>query len=343
MRTPLQRILFVFGLMTILLALGTLAFHWVEGWTLFDSFYMTLMTVTTVGYGEIHPMSQSGRIVAAAVMMAGVAAVFIAIGLLVDLLIKLELADHFGRKRRQQMLDKLNNHYIVCGAGRVGRSVVRELRRSGAPLLLIDSNPERAQWGIEEGIPTLVADATEDDTLRRAHVELAKGLVAAISSDAENVYVTLSARVLNPDLIISARASEEQAEKKLRRAGATTVFTPYTFIGHRLAQSMLRPDVLNFLDVASAFTGSTELDVETEQVLVGSESPWCERTLEEARIRQAYGVIVLAIKKASGAMVFSPHGDMKIETNDVLIAMGERSQLIRMRSDAKVQKSVSTH
>jgi voltage-gated potassium channel len=341
MQIPLKRILFVFCLTTALLVLGTLGFHWVEGWNFFDSFYMTLMTLTTVGYGEIYPLSTAGRVVASAIMIAGVIAVFIAVGLLVDLIIKLELADYFGRKRRQRMLDKLNNHYIVCGAGRVGRSVVRELRRSNVPLLLIDNNPERAQWGIKEGIPTLVADATEDETLRRAHVELAKGLVAAISSDAENVYVTLSARVLNPALIISARATHEQAEEKLRRAGATTVFTPYTFIGHRLAQSMLRPDVLNFLDMASAFVGGSDLDIETEQMLVGPNSPLCSRTLEEARIRQAYGVIVLAIKKASGGMVFSPAGDMRIESGDVVIAMGERSQLTRMLVDAKAQISGS--
>lgn len=319
--------------MSVLLTLGTLAFHWVEGWSLFDSFYMTLMTLTTVGYGEIYPLSTAGRVVASTVMLAGVIAMFIAVGLLVDVIIKLELADYFGRRRRQLMLDKLNNHYIVCGAGRVGRSVVRELQRSGAQVLIIDSSAERAEWGIREGIPTLVADATEDETLRRAHVELAKGLVAAISSDAENVYVTLSARVLNPNLIISARASHEQAEEKLRRAGATTVLTPYTFIGNRLAHSMLRPDVLNFLDVASAFIGGSDLDIVTEQVFVGIDSPLRGQTLEEARIRQAYGVIVLAIKKASGAMAFSPAADMRIEDGDVLIAIGERAQLMRMAAD----------
>ena len=337
MQAPFQRIFFVLGLMTALLILGTLGFHAVEGWNYFDSFYMTLMTLTTVGYGEVHPLSTTGRVVASAVMMAGVVAVFISIGLLVDLIVKLELVDYFGRKRRQRTLDSLNNHYIVCGAGRVGRSVIRELRRSSVPILLIDSNPQRAEWGTLEGIPTLVADATQDETLRRAHVELAKGLVAAISSDAENVYVTLSARVLNPNIIISARATHEQAEDKLRRAGATTVFTPYTFIGHRLAQSMLRPDVLNFLDVASAFSGS-DLDIETEQVLVGSDSTLCGETLEKSRVHQTYGVIILAIKKASGSMRFSPAGNTPIENGDVLIAMGERSQLTRMALETKVQK-----
>jgi voltage-gated potassium channel len=337
MQSPFQRILFVFGLMTVLLFLGTIAFHAVEGWNFFDGFYMTLMTLTTVGYGEIHPLSKAGRVVASAVMMAGVVAVFVSIGLLVDLVVKLELADYFGRKRRQRTLDSLKDHYIVCGAGRVGRSVVKELRRSKVPILLIDSDPKRAEWGAQESVPTLVADATQDETLRRAHVESAKGLVAAISGDAENVYVTLSARVLNPNIIISARATHEQAEEKLRRAGATTVFTPYTFIGHRLAQSMVRPHVLTFLDVATAFSGS-ELDIETEQVHVGPESTMCGGTLEAARVHQDYGVIILAIKKASGAMLFSPAGNTLIESGDVLIAMGERSQLMRMAAQTRVQK-----
>ena len=228
------------------------------------------------------------------------------------------------------MIEKLSDHYIVCGAGRVGRSVIRELRRSGAAVLLIDSSADRAQWGIQDGIPTLVADATKDETLQRARVGHAKGLVAAIASDAENVYVALSARVLNPNLIISARATDEQAEEKLKRAGASTVFTPYTFIGHRLAQSMLRPHVLSFLDVASAFSGGGDLEIETEQLHIAKDSPLCNRTLEEARVRQTYGLIVLALKKASGGMLFNPEGTTKVESGDVLIAMGRRAELERM-------------
>jgi voltage-gated potassium channel len=330
MQSAVRRFLKVLALMSGLLVFGTLGFHWVEGWPLFDGFYMTLMTLTTVGYGEVHPLSTSGRILAAALMMGGVLTVFISIGVLVDVIVKLELADRFGRKRRQQMIEKLNDHYIVCGAGRVGRSVIRELRRSGVPVLLIDSDAGRAQWGIQDGIPTLVADATKDETLQRARVAHAKGLVAAISSDAENVYVALSARVLNPKLIISARATDEQAEEKLKRAGATTVFTPYTFIGHRLAQSMLRPHVLSFLDVASAFSGGGDLEIETEQLHISKESPLCNRTLEEARVRQTYGLIVLALKKADGGMLFNPEGNTRVEAGDVLIAMGRRSELERI-------------
>ena len=337
MRPVLRRILWLLALMMTLLILGTLGFHWVEGWSLFDGFYMTLMTLTTVGYGEVRPLSFPGRLVASALMMGGVATVFISIGVLVDLIVKLEMADTFGRKRRQHMIEKLTGHYIVCGAGRVGRSVIRELRRSGAPVLLIDSDGDRAQWGVRDGIPTLVADATKDETLERARIRFAKGLVAAISSDAENVYVALSARVLNPQLIISARATDEQAEEKLKRAGATTVFTPYTFIGHRLAQSMLRPHVLSFLDVASAFSGGGDLQIETEQLHISKASPLCNRTLEEARVRQTYGLIVLALKKAAGDMLFNPEGNTRVENGDVLIAMGQRAQLKRMGEELKVE------
>ena len=300
---------------------------------------MTLMTLTTVGYGEIHPLSFSGRIVAAVLMLGGVATVFISIGVLVDIIIKLELADYFGRKRRQRMLETLSDHYIVCGGGRVGRSVINELRRSGVPVVLVDSDATSAQWGIQEGIPTLVADATQDETLRQARVMQAKGLVAAISSDAENVYVTLSAHVLNPALIISARATDEQAEAKLKRAGATTVLTPYTFIGHRLAQSLLRPHVLSFLDVASAFPGAGDMEIETEQLQITEASPLCGRTLEESHVRQAYGLIVLALRKSAGSMLFNPDGSTRVDRGDVLIAMGERSKLKRMGEELKVRST----
>src|SRR5439155_15233855 len=207
--------------------------------------------------------------------------------------------------------------------GRVGRSVVRELLRSGSDIVLIDDNPERAKWGSTQNVLTLVADATKDETLRQARIDTAKGLVAAISSDAENVYVSLSAKVLNPGLLIAARATDEQAEEKLKRAGATTVFTPYTFIGHRLAQSMLRPHVISFLDVASAFRKSSDLHLEIEQLQISGLSPMRSQTLEQLRLGSKHGVIVLAIQHKDGVMQFNPPADLSIQAGDVLIAMGE--------------------
>src|SRR5262249_16720633 len=256
-----KRLLFITGLVAFSIFIGTIGFVWVEGWSLFDSFYMTLMTLTTVGYGEVHPLSFHGRLFASLLMMIGVTTVFVSIAIMGDTLLRLELTDYFGRKRRDRMLKNISGHYIVCGAGRVGRGVISELLRSKANVVLIDNKVERARWATDKGVITLVGDATKDETLSQAHVDTAKGLVAAISSDAENVYVTRSAKVLNPQLVIAARASDEQAEEKLRRAGAISVFTPYSFIGHRLAQSMLRPHVATFLDVASAFRQS-ELDLE---------------------------------------------------------------------------------
>jgi len=328
------RFLAITGVLVVATLIGTIGFRIVEGWPLFDAFYMTLMTLTTVGYGEVHPLSFHGRLFASFVMLVGVAGVFVSFAILGDTLLRLELADYFGRRRRTRMLQHIEGHYIVCGAGRVGRSVVLELLRGGVQVVLIDNDPERVKWGEALGIPTLTADASKDETLRQARVEKAVGLVAAISSDAENVYVTLSAKVLSPSVHIAARASDAQAEEKLRRAGAATVLTPYTYIGHRLAQSLLRPHVVSFLDVASTF-GKTDLDLDIEQLRVAPSSQ-SSRTLAEAHLGRTYGVIVLAMRRAGGATEFNPQADVRLEAGDVLIAMGERQKLRRIETELNV-------
>ena len=328
----LKRLLLIAALLTTAVLIGTVGFVVVEGWPAFDSFYMTLMTLTTVGYGEVHPLSYRGRLFASFLMLVGVTTVFVSIAIVGDTLLRLELTDYFGRKRRDRMLRDISGHYVVCGAGRVGRSVIHELLRSEATVVLIDNRVERARWATDKGVITLVGDATKDEVLRQAHIETAKGLVAAISSDAENVYVALSAKVLNPKLVISARATDEQAEEKLRRAGATAVFTPYSFIGHRLAQSMLRPHVASFLDVASAFRKS-DLELEIEQVQIDSSSALVAKTLEQLRLGSQYGVIVLAVQHKSGVMQFNPSADLRIEAGDVLIAMGDRTKLKRLEQE----------
>jgi voltage-gated potassium channel len=331
-RTLWRRLLIVAGVLVSAVLLGTVGFMLVERWTLFDAFYMALITLTTVGYGEVHPLSFHGRMFASFLMLVGVATVFVSFAILGDTLLRLELTDYFDQRRRTRMLQHIAGHYIVCGAGRVGRSVVRELLRAGAKVVIIDNDPERVKWGEEFGILALTADASKDETLSRARIDTAAGLVAAISSDAENVYVTLSAKVLNPSLYIAARASDEQAEEKLQRAGATTVLTPYTYIGHRLAQSLLRPHVVSFLDVASAF-GKTDLDLDIEQLRVSPGSVLSSRTLAEAHLGRTYGVIVLAVRRQSGVMQFNPQADVRLEAGDVLIAMGERQKLKQLENE----------
>jgi len=332
MRPVINRIIAIVVLLAAAILLGTSGYYFVEGWTVFDSFYMALSTLTTVGFGEVHPLSFNGRVFTSFLMLVGVTTVFVSFAILGDTLLRLEMMDYFGRRWRNRMLQTIDGHYIVCGAGRVGRSVVRELARSGATIVLIDDNADRAKWGTEQGIITLVADATKDETLRQARVDTAKGLVAAISSDAENVYVSLSAKVLNPGLMIAARASDDQAEEKLKRAGATIVFTPYSFIGHRLAQSMLRPHVMSFLDIASAFRQS-DLDLEIDQLHIPPQSFLAAQRLDESNVGKRYGVIVLAVRHANGTMKFNPPADLRIESGDVLIAMGERWKLKRLEQD----------
>jgi voltage-gated potassium channel len=328
----LKRLLVIAALLSGILLIGTLGFIIIEHWSFFDSFYMTLVTLTTVG-GEVHPLSPGGRLFTSGLMLIGVTTVFASIAILGETFLRMEMTDYFGRRRRDRMLRDISGHYIVCGGGRVGRSVVQELLRSEASVVLIDNSAARAQWGADRGILTLVGDATKDEVLRQARVATARGLVAAISSDAENVYVALSAKVLNPELIIAARASDEQAEEKLRRAGADAVFTPYSFIGHRLAQSLLRPHVGKFLDVASAFRHASDLNIEIEQVEVDPSSPLVSNTLSQLQLGSKYGVIVLAIQRASGVMEFNPPADLQIQANDLLIAMGERTKLKRLEHD----------
>ncbi len=329
MKGPFRRLLLITSLLNGVLALGTAGYYLIEERSLFDSFFMALISLTTVGYGYEWELSEAGKVFTSVLLVVGVTVVFASIGIVSDLVLKLELENFYGRKRTARMLKKLNNHYIVCGAGRVGRGVIQELQRSRVPLVLIDNSEDRAHWAEEQNIPTLIADASLDETLLEAGVERAKGLVAAIGSDAENVYVILSARVLNPTLRIAARATGEQAEEKLRRAGASTVFTPYSFIGHRLAQSLLRPHVLSFLDVASAFQGH-DMDLDIEQIKVSAKSPVAHKTLEESKLRQEFGVIVLAVMRSGGEMVFNPAGSTEVHTDDVLIALGERSKLTAM-------------
>jgi voltage-gated potassium channel len=335
----IKRLLFIGALLAAQLMIGTIGFVTIEGWSVFDGFYMTLITLTTVGYGEVHGLSTHGRVFASVLMLIGVTTVFVSIAIIGETLLRLEMSDYFIRKRRDRMLKQISGHYVVCGAGRVGRSVIQELLRSQTAVVLIDNSVERARWGTDKGVITLVGDATKDEVLRQAHVETAKGLVAAISSDAENVYVALSAKVLNPHLVIAARASDEQAEEKLRRAGATSVLTPYSFIGHRLAQSMLRPHVATFLDVASAFRQS-ELDLEIEQLPIAPSSPLVSKTLEQLRLGSKYGVIVLAVQRKDGVMQFNPAADLCVEAGDVLIAMGERAKLRAIAPDGNFKGGI---
>lgn len=307
----------------LVIAIGTAGYHYIEGWPWFDGFYMVITTLTTIGYQETHPLSHAGRVFNVMIIMGGVALVFLLIGSLTQALLEFELQNFFGRRRMERDIGRLTDHYIICGAGRVGRSAARELARRPVPFVILESNEAKAQKYTAENWLLTVGDATQEQTLRDARIEHARGLVAATTTDATNLYIVLAARGLNPKLRIIARASEEKAEKHLLTAGADSVVSPYIFAGQRIAQSFLRPHVVSFLDTATTHLG---IDLEIGQVAITPKSPFAGMTIESSRIRQDRGVIVLAIKREAG-MRFNPAPDDRIEPGDFLIAMGEPQQL----------------
>ena len=301
---------------------GMAGFHFIEGWSWFDGLYMVLTTLTTIGYQEVHPLSHSGRVFNIFVIVAGVSLAFLAIGALTQALLEFELRSFFGRRKMERSIGRLTDHYIICGAGRVGRSAARELARRPVPFVIIEQNEGKAARFSDAWL-FLVGDATQEQTLRQAQIERARGLVAATTTDATNLYIVLTARGLNPHLKIIARASEEDAEKHLVTAGADSVVSPYLFAGQRIAQTFLRPHVVSFLDTATTHLG---MDLEIGEIVVGRDSKFAGKTVESSRIRQDRGVIILAIKRAD-KMHFNPAPDDRIESGDCLIAMGEPSQL----------------
>jgi voltage-gated potassium channel len=305
------------------LAVGTTGFTLIEGWPLFDSFYMTLTTMTTVGYREIRDLSHTGRIFNVFVIIFGVTTLFIAIGAMTQTIIEIEFGSALNVRRNRRMIDKLKDHFIICGFGRVGRGATAELQRARVPFVVVDIDPERAERAIKSGMLAVQADSTRDETLLSVGVERARGMVAALATDADNLFVLLSAKALNPRIFVATRVAEESAEDKMRRAGADAVFAPYSITGHRLAQSMLRPHVVQFLD----FTTNAGLEVHIEQVRVSESSEVASRTIQELQIRRELGVVVLAIRKQHGEMIFNPPAGTAIEGGDYLIAMGKHENL----------------
>jgi voltage-gated potassium channel len=318
------------ALLLLVVAIGTIGFHYIEGWPWFDGFYMVITTLTTIGYQEVHPLSHAGRVFNVFVILAGVSLLALAVRALSQALLEFELQSFFGRRRMEREIDRLDGHYVICGMGRVGRSVARELARKPVPFVMVENAEAKRQRYASENWLVIAGDATQEQTLREAQIERARGLIAATTTDATNLYIVLTARGLNPHLKIIARASEDSAEKHLLTAGADSVVSPYLFAGQRIAQSLLRPNVVSFLDTATTHLG---IDLEIGEIQITSDSIFAGKTIESSRIRQERGVIVLAIKRRE-EMRFNPAPDERIEPDDCLIAMGEPAQLQRLEHTA---------
>jgi len=331
--TAFRNLRVIGALLLIVMAVGTAGYHYIEGWPWFDGFYMVVTTLTTIGYQEVHPLSHTGRVFNVFVILAGVSLLLLGVGALSQALLEFELQSFFGRRRMERDIGRLDGHYIICGMGRVGRSVARELARKPAPFVIIENAEEKLKRYSDEDWLVVTGDATQEQTLRNAQIERARGLIAATTTDATNLYIVLTARGLNPHLKIIARASEDGAEKHMLTAGADSVVSPYSFAGQRIAQSLLRPHVVSFLDTATTHLG---MDLEIGEIQVTPTSVFAGKTIESSRIRQERGVIILAIKRRQG-MRFNPAPDERIEAEDFLIAMGEPAQLRQLEQSASPQ------
>lgn len=327
MRRLRNWILVLVGGVVLIVTGGTLGFIWIAHYPPFDAFYMTLITISTVGYEELHPLSLQGRIFNSFLIFFGVTMMLLAVGGMTQVIVELELTQYFGKRRTRKMIDKLQDHMIVCGFGRVGRGAARELQRVGVPFLVVDKNEERVEWAMRDGMLAVLADATDDETLKHAGILRARGLIATLQSDADNLFVILSAKALKPELQVSARVASEQSEKKMRLAGADHVFAPYDMTGNRMAQVMLKPHVFQFIDFTTKAMG---LDVGIEQFSVPASSEYASKSLLETQIRKELGVIVLAIRKSDGHMQFNPPAEAEIQAGDYLIVMGEMASLRKL-------------
>jgi voltage-gated potassium channel len=325
-------------LLAAVVVFGTAGYMVIEGWGFLDALYMTVISITTVGYKEVHPLSRQGELLTMVVLTVGVATVLYTFSFVMADVVEGDLQHRWARRRRERMLDELNNHFIVCGFGRMGQIIAREFARQRVLFVLIERDPERVQAAVESGYLGVEADASSEQVLRRVRIDRARGFIAAVSTDAENVYAVLTARLLRPDLFIIGRAETDDAKAKLVRAGADRVLSPYQIGGLQLAQTALRPAVVDFVQIA---TSSDNLELNMEQVRIAEGSPLCGRTLVEANLRQRFGVIVVGIQHADGRMEFNPPADATMNAGDFLVVLGRADTLRELEDVAGRAHAVS--
>lgn len=308
---------------------GAVGYMLIEGWDFHDSLFMTLITVTTVGYGEVHPLSRPGKVFSMLLILVGVGTVLYILTMITQWVVEGKLRQVMGRRSLERKIRSLKDHYIICGYGRIGALVADMLREKGVAMVVIDNNDEATRRLEAAGLYYILGSATEDESLLAAGIDRAKGLVATVSSDADNVYITLTAKGMRPDLLIIARATEPGSERKLKRAGADKVVSPYFIGARRIAQTVIRPSVADFVDLTFH---SSDLALVMEEVVVGSRNDLVGVSLKDSGLRQRLDLIILAIKKADGRMIFNPPADTVIDRADTLIALGPHESMLKLAS-----------
>ncbi len=316
----------------VLPAIGVAGYCWIEGWPVLDALYMTVITLSTVGYTEVHPMSSAGRIFTMGLIAGGGVLAAYALTQVAQIVFSGELRSSWVAQKRRRMLAELSQHFIVCGYGRVGRNVVTELQSEQLPFVVIEPQPEKVTAVQESGALAVQGDAAVEGVLRQAGIERARGLVACAKTDADNVFIVLTARSLRPDLIIVARADVEESEAKLRRAGASRVILPYHITGRRMVTMLVRPDVADFLDEVSHTSG---LELVLEQIQIAPTSPLAGLALAVAQARHDFDVTVLACKHADGQWNTRPHSETVVQPGCQLIALGTLPNLQKLLALAR--------
>ena len=325
----LKRLRISFTLLSATIFLGTIGYYFVEDMSLFESFYMTLITISTVGFSEVKPLTNYGRIVTIAIISTGITIGAYTIGTIVRMLIEGELRKTYGRRKLEKQISTLHDHYIICGYGRIGSLICKELQYHNIDFVVIDNDPSSIERLEKEKMFYLPMDATTEDALLKAGITKARGVVTAVRSDADNIFITLTAKGLRPDIFILSRASQEKNESKLKRAGATRVVSPYLIGGRRMAQVLIRPTVVDFIDIAMM---DKHLGLLMEEYRVKGSSNLIGKNLVESNLRKDFGIIIVAIKKNSGEMIFNPQPNEKLAPDDVIVVLGKKADLERMKS-----------
>ncbi|HWR03339.1 MAG TPA: NAD-binding protein [Humidesulfovibrio sp.] len=319
---------FVLGLciMLVIFVAGMCMFMFVEGWNAIDSFYMMVITLSTVGFGEIQPLSDRARLLTSAIIILGVGNFAYIVGSFSRMLVDGHLHNLLWRRKVQRRIDKLENHYIVCGYGRIGGVVVQEILKVSSDVVVIEHDPALVEQLKRDGIMHLAGDATDDGLLVCAGIKRARSIVTALTDEAANVYVTLTARQLNPNISIIARANNASHITRLEFAGANRVVLPHLIGGVRMAHTVLKPTVTDFLDLAVR----GDIDLQMEQLGISEKSVFVGKNIMDSNIRKDYDLIIVAIKRESGELVFNPGPREELRSGDTLITLGRQIDLQRI-------------
>lgn len=326
---PVKQLKTSLFILLLLLSLGTVGYMVIEGWRLLDSLYMTVITLGTIGFKEVQDLDDAGKFFTMLLIIFGVSTLGYTVSKLAQIMFEGQFQRYLGRQKVEKKIEALRNHYIICGYGRIGSLICREFAAEALPFVVIESKAEVLEKLEEESFPFLRGNATEDETLLKSGIMRAKGLISVVTSDTENVYITLTARGLNPGLYILARSGDAGSELKLQRAGANKVISPYKIGGTRMAQAILKPNVVDFIEIA---TGRDHYDLQMEEILIPERSLFAGKNLLETGFRRETGVIIVGIKKLTGRMVFNPDSASLIEEQDTLIVLGETGAIEKLEN-----------